>query len=310
MALMTKYRPKDFDSFYGSADTVTALHNTVNRAIEDIPNTFLFHGPSGCGKTTLARIVANVYLKASGRDIIEIDSADYRGIDSVRDIRKKMHLSPISGSQSVVYILDECHQMTKDAQNALLKALEDTPKKTFFMLCTTEPEKLLKTIQTRSVSFKVDLLEDDIMEELIAEVCEEEKFTLSKKHISMLVNKAEGSPRQALNLLDKVVGLDKDEIGDIFENFTTQETRAKELAQALIYQHSWAKVKVILKDLVDDPEGTRRAVMGYCTAVLLGNSKKNFELRAFLVLDAFKETFFYSGKAGLVHACYYALEAE
>ena len=124
MGLYQKYRPTNLKDFFGN----DGLKRDLKPFLEGRrtpPKSILFTGPSGCGKTTLARILAYTIGCAEG-DINELDTADFRGIDSIRDIRRQMNLVPLGG-QARVWILDECHKLTNDAQNALLKALENPP---------------------------------------------------------------------------------------------------------------------------------------------------------------------------------------
>ena len=137
--LPIKYRPQYFDEVAGNKDAVAQCEAILKRSLATIPRSWLFTGPSGTGKTTLARIL-RYELDCSDADFHEFNTSNTRGIDTIREITSKARLSPMDGKIQV-YLLDECHQLTKDAQNALLKALEDTPKHTFFMLCTTNPEK-------------------------------------------------------------------------------------------------------------------------------------------------------------------------
>src|SRR5690606_3369465 len=109
----------------------------------DIPHAMLFTGPSGCGKTTLARIL-RVKLRCSDNDFQEINAADFRGIDSIRSMRQQVGAAPLGGD-SRIWLIDEAHSMTADAQNAFLKLLEDTPRHVYFFLATTDPQKLKKT---------------------------------------------------------------------------------------------------------------------------------------------------------------------
>ena len=132
MSLYLKYRPNSFDEMVGNEDVVQVLKSQLKG--KQTPHSILFHGPTGCGKTTLGRIVANE-LGAKGSDLREVDSADFRGIDTIRDIRKQSTYKPLE-SPCRVWILDEVHKLTNDAQNAMLKALEDTPamSTTYFAL--------------------------------------------------------------------------------------------------------------------------------------------------------------------------------
>ena len=153
MSLSRKYRPQSLDEIYGNKAVVKSLGSVLNK--KEVPPAFLFTGNSGCGKTSLARIAAT-QLGCTGHDFKEVDSADFRGIDTIRGIRRQMRLKSMSGIR--VWLLDECHKMSGDAQSALLKALEDPPSHVYFMLATTDPQKLLKTIRNRCVHFEVQPL--------------------------------------------------------------------------------------------------------------------------------------------------------
>jgi len=155
MSLYKKYRPSTFDDIVGNSVTIQALKKSVEGRKNHV---FLFTGPSGCGKTTLSRIVAKE-LGAKGSDFRELDSADFRGIDTIRNLRKTIGYHPLE-SKVVVYLLDEVHKLTGDAQNAMLKMLEETPEHVYFILATTDPQKLLGTIKGRCSIYTVEALED------------------------------------------------------------------------------------------------------------------------------------------------------
>jgi len=260
----------------------------------------LFH--HNCGKTTLARITA-YELGARGMDIKEIDSADYRGIDSIREIRKQLLLQPIE-SKCKVWILDEIHRATQDAMSALLKVLEDTPSHVYFMLCTTEPNKLLKTILNRCTSFIVQSLDDELLEQLLVEIMEAENLKIPSKVLSKIIKNSNGSPRKALVTLDKLSGMKQENMLDAITEVNEEDKEIIDLCRMIIKGSKWEKLTPILKGLQNkEPENIRRAVLGYCNSVLL---KQNHE-RAFLIMDAFREPFYNTGMSGLTIACYEAL---
>ena len=170
------YRPKNFDEIFGNTAVIESLKSIFSRK-SDFSHAMLFQGPSGCGKTTLARIVKDL-LGCKGSDYTEINASNNRGIDTARLIVDNMKYRPmIPGSKCRVYLLDECHQITGDAANALLKALEDTPAHVYFLLCTTNPGKLLQTIRNRCMIFEVQSLTDDQLVELLKWVLDCEEFT-------------------------------------------------------------------------------------------------------------------------------------
>ncbi len=199
MALHTKLRPKVFTEVIGHISTLESIQKTL--AKKDKPHTWLFTGMSGIGKTTIARIVAGALLaKASG--IIEVNAANLRKIDDMRELIKGVPFRH-PGSPTSCYILDECHQLTVEAQNALLKALEEPPPHVYFLLCTTEPDKLLDTIRTRCQEYKLEPLGEDEIGELLARTVEAESLNVSPDVLVLIVENCLGSPRLALSMLEK-----------------------------------------------------------------------------------------------------------
>jgi DNA polymerase-3 subunit gamma/tau len=300
MSLATKYRPKFLKDFLGNEEVTKALRSMMER--EEIPHTILFTGPSGCGKTTLARIVA-ARLKCSQYDFTENNAADFRGIDSVRDILRQMSLSPMNGPCRV-WLLDECHALTKDAQAALLKALEDPPPHVYFLLATTDPEKLLPTIKTRCVTFDVKPLSDDNMTRLLTSIIvNEQGDPLPREVYDQIVQDSLGSARMALSILDRIINMSPEDMLEAAKQSAAQYNESIDLCRALIGKKSWKEVAKIIQGIQQDPESVRRAVLGYASAVLL----KSGQGQAFVVLDSFSKDFFTTGKAGLVMASYLAI---
>ena len=270
-------------------------------ARDDIPHTLLFTGPSGCGKTTLARIVAGK-LKCSEFDFIENNAADFRGIDSARDILRQMQLHPMNGPCRV-WLLDECHQLSKDAQHALLKALEETPDHVYFLLATTEPDKLLPTIRTRCVAFSVSALTEDELHRLIDNVLEAENAEVPDEVIEQITEDSLGSARMALSILDKIIGMPQNEMLKAAKEQAADVNEAIELCRVLIAKRPWKQVAKVLQGITQDPEQVRRAILGYAQSVLL----KSDNGQAYLVLSAFREPLYDLGKPGLVLCCYEAV---
>lgn len=300
MSLYKKYRPRKFKDMVGNEPTIASLSSKLSS--ENKPHAYLFTGPSGTGKTTLARITAHK-LGCSKSDLVEVDSADYRGIDSVRDIRMKMRLTPLDGGVRV-WILDECHQMTGDAQSSLLKALEDTPKHVYFMLATTHPQKLLLTIRNRCTTFNLFPLHEDQLLSLLEDVLSKEGKKVPESVLNQIVQDSLGSARAALVMLDKVIDLPEEKMKDAAKTAIIEEREIIDICRALMGKMRWRDVAKILQGIQErEPEQIRLAVLGYCRSVLL----KGENDRAFLIMDSFKEPFYNTGHAGLVHACYEAL---
>jgi len=202
--LYKKYRPKDFEGVVGQTDALKSLQQMAKN--KKIPHALLFTGPSGCGKTTLARIVRRE-LGCGKHDFSEVNCADFRGIDMVRDIRSRMMQAPISGSCRV-WLIDEAHRLTGDAMDAFLKILEDTPDHVYFMLATTNPQKLLKTVRTRCTEISVKSLSNKDIVKLVTDVAKKEGKTLPKEVAKKIADKCEGSARQALVLLHQIIDLE------------------------------------------------------------------------------------------------------
>jgi DNA polymerase III subunit gamma/tau len=298
LPLHLKYRPEKLGQMIGNESTIQSLESVLLREKGQV-RAFLFSGPSGCGKTTIARIIAKE-LKCSDRDFYEYNSANLRGIDSMREIINSIKYAPLNGKIKV-YLLDEFHQATKDAQNALLKLLEDTPEHVVFILCTTEPEKIIKTIKTRCTHFPVTRLQKAKIINLLKEITKKEKIEMEDKIFQKIAEVCDGSPRQALVILDQIIDIPDDESAFMaIQNMTVNETSVLELAQALLQKSKWATVSKILKEIDGEPEKIRYAILNYMSMVLLSKDSP----RASIIMDVFLESWMYSGKAGMIQACY------
>jgi len=310
MPLHIDYRPRDFDEIVGNSDIVKSIKSILDRDNEDYPHAWMFTGPSGCGKTTLARIIANKLgcePTSKNRDFQEINASEARGIDTAREILSSMRYTPANSSNTCrIYLLDEVHQGTKDFQNSLLKALEDTPKHVHFMLCTTDPQKILPTIKNRCSQFEVEKLSDVLIYGLIIRTLDEEgEDGVDKETIQAITEAADGCPRQALVTLDQIIDLEPAEMLQAVQNFQSTQKETIDLCRALLSGSGWEDVAPILKDLKGDPEKIRQAVNGYMQAVLLKQKSINNQTadRALFIMVCFKDTFFYNGKPGLTRAC-------
>jgi len=298
MSFHLKYRPQTLDEFIGNPTTVESLQSIIKS--DDPPHCYLFHGPSGCGKTTLGRILANSF-GCSEHDLKEYNSSNTRGIDTAREIIQNSKYKPLSGSVRV-YLLDEVHQTTKDFQNAMLKILEDTPSHCYFILCTTEPDRLLTTIRNRCSTFPVAKLASKTLMRLLRSVCQQEEIEIDKEIKQQIANGAEGSPRQALVLLEQIAGSANADINKLVAGASIQNKQVLDLCRALLDGRNWKTITSILKGLDEEPEKVRRAVLGYFNKVALNNTES-----AIMILEAFEDNFYDSGQAGLTLACYRAM---
>ena len=203
-SLCQRYRPNSFDEFFGNGATIERLKAVLGNE-KRRPHTYLLHGPAGCGKTTLGRIIVKE-LGCKGMDFVELDSADFRGIESVRGIRRQMPFKPMA-SECRVWLLDEAHALTNDAQTALLKALEEPPSHVYFILCTTMPKKLLPTIRSRCSQYVVSQLTDIQIKYLLRRVVKAEGESMSPAVYKRIVRSSRLLPRQALVVLEQVLAV-------------------------------------------------------------------------------------------------------
>lgn len=298
--LYKKYRPKSLDKVVGQSSSIKMLKSFLKK--DKLPHTLLFSGPSGCGKTTLARILKKE-LRCSKHDFTELDCADFRGIEMVRTVKSRIHQAPMNGDCRI-WLIDECHKMTTDAQNAFLKILEDTPGHVYFMLATTDPQKLLKTVRSRCTEIVVRTLTSKGILQLLQTVCKKEKTKIPEEVSDKIIENCDGSARKALVLLNQVIELDDEEDMMNAIKATTTEVQAIIIARALFNPRmKWSEMSKILKATSkEEPESIRWMVLGYAKTILLSGGK--LCNRAYLVIEAFRDHFYDSKHAGLAAACY------
>ena len=298
MNLYLKYRPTTLDQIKGNSDLVETLNAKLSD-VETCNHVFMLHGQTGCGKTTIARIIAD-RLGCKGQDFREVNSADFRGIDTIRDMISQSKFRPIEG-RCRVWLIDEAHKLTGDAQNAMLKILEDTPPHVYFIICTTEPQKLISTIHGRCLKFQVMPLDETIMYRLLRQVVKEEGQSLEREVYDQIIQDSLGLPRNALQILDQVLTAAPERRLEIARQTAERQSQTIELCRALMGKTGWKEIARILTGLKEqEPESIRRAVLGYCQAILLNGEN----IRAGIILDEFIRPFFDSGFPQLVLACY------
>ncbi|MEK7669051.1 MAG: DNA polymerase III subunit gamma/tau [Patescibacteria group bacterium] len=199
--LYRKYRPQNFKEIKGQDHIVSVLENEAKTG--KISHAYLFSGSRGTGKTSVARIFAKS-LGVSSEDVYEMDAASNRGIDEIREIRDAVHTYPYS-SKYKVYIMDEAHMLTKEAWNAFLKTLEEPPEHVIFIMATTEQHKLPDTVVSRCECFVFKKPTHQILVESIIKIAKEEKYEIEKKSANLIATLADGSFRDALSVLQKII---------------------------------------------------------------------------------------------------------
>lgn len=312
MSLATMYRPDDLDHFLGNESTVKGLQGLFNRPRNKFPHAILLTGPKGCGKTTLGRIISTM-LGAQEADYKEIDSAQMGNKSLIQDIRSQMQLMPQDPKSTCrVWMFDECHMIgvggaseKNQAQNALLKALEEPPKHVYFILCTTDPQRLLGTLIDRCTAYTVSPLSDSQAGTLLKRVCKAEKIRASKNVREMIVEQSGGHPRNALKLLESIIGLEEEEMEEVIEQEAIKQSAAIELCRALFKREKWGVILGILCGLQgEDPENIRRMMLKYCSSIMLKKNSQENWASAFLILDAFEEPLYNIGWPGVTLACW------
>jgi len=299
MSSNTTYRPADFSGVVGNQTTIESLESLL--ASKDPAHAIMFFGPAGCGKTTLARIVSSK-LGCSDFDFKEINVSDNRGIDTARDIINTSFLRPMAGKVKV-YLLDEVHKATPEFQNAMLKILEEPPAHVFFILCTTEPEKIIATVRSRCIQYSVNPLGAKKIKRLVSDIAEKEGVKISDSTLAMIGDECGGSPRSALLMYDKIKGLPENKQIEMIEEVKKTQNSLFELCKALLDGKEWKIVSTIIQGIEDEPEKVRRSVLGYMGKVLL-NPKPN--IRAAAIIECFQDNYYDTGRTGLIFSCFQA----
>lgn len=323
MSLITEFRPKSFKDFYGNKIVVYDLVKKLKA--KRPPRSILFAGPSGTGKTTLARIFAHK-VGCTDMSIIERNAANTNGIDTVRADIRALRLKMIGGGTSKTLIFDECHMLTKNAQECLLKDTEEPPAGVYFIFCTTDPASFLPTLRNRCSIYQIKPLSAKESESYLVFICEKAEIDIDLMPddvFDAIIEKSAGVPRNILKMVDQIssvltntkISEDKktESCLEIINNivFIDDSPEVFEISQLLFSSMSkqvkLKKVQNILFKLRSENinvEAARRGVLGYINAVMLNPKSNDKKIRYCLLLSAiFSESTFNTGFAGFSAQC-------
>ncbi|KKT57397.1 MAG: polymerase III, subunit gamma and tau protein [Candidatus Giovannonibacteria bacterium GW2011_GWC2_44_9] len=253
-----KYRPQRFEDVVGQENTIKILKNAVSK--KRVAHAYLFSGPRGTGKTTVARILARE-TGSYEEDVIEIDAASSRGIDEARALREAVRTVPLR-SKYKTYIIDEVHMLTKESFNALLKTLEEPPEHAIFILATTEPAKVPDTIISRTQHFQFNKVAiPDIVKEL-EKISLEEKLTTEDDVLKLIAFFADGSLRDAENILFQIASLGEKNIkeADVRTLLGAPEEESVEKIIKIAFEKNVEEVLKLLDKVLE--EGIDPALLG------------------------------------------------
>jgi DNA polymerase III gamma/tau subunit len=303
MGLYQQIRPKTLSEVVGNHATLSALEKMLKGTSAQRPHSILLHGPSGCGKTTIGRILASEF-GSNEESIIEINAANTRGIDSVRDIQSNAHLSTLGGGVKT-YIIDESHQLTPAAQEAFLKVLEDYPPNTYFIFCTTEPKGIILTIRNRCTAYEVSKLPTSKILEVLEQACEKSSITVDHQILEAVAATSDGSPRAAIVALEAVKDIDDlDTAIQFLLRNTENDPDIIDLCRMMyaapdVRRSNWRQILQIFNGLGDNPEQVRKAILTYMYNKLVTCDSESEALDLAWLINIFSYSVYYGNRAQL-----------
>ena len=301
MELTDKYRPKTFEEVLGQDAIVASLKALIEKE-NRLPSCLLFTGDPGLGKTSLARVAAAV---VGCNNIIEINGANHTGIDDMREIIDQMNFKAFGPNKSKVVIIDECQRLSKQAWDSLLKPTEEPNGSNSWILCSTEPTKIPKSITSRCVppsGYQLKKVDNSKIKGLLTSVITAEKFTLNPSIVTLITMNCNGSPRQALKYLESLQDeKDVNNAKEIIKSINISDTPPIiNLCRLLVNKCPWEQAVEAVKDMEDDNNGIRYGVVNYIAKCVIGSKSMEHTKYLLGILHAFKDPFDPAEKLGPV----------
>lgn len=285
------YRPRMLGEVVGQDAVIKALK--ANLKASSRPHSFLFTGPSGTGKTTLSRIVA-AEMGCDPGNVLEIDAASNSGIDAMKEVLQGLRYQGFGQSPNRAYIIDECHALSKQAWQTLLKPIEEPPPHVFFFLCTTETGKVPETIVTRCQSYLLRPLRFDDLMDLLIYVADKEKLETPDAILEIVARACDGSPRKALVMLAMVQDCDDPRDAERILESPLENKEIIDLCRALIDRRlQWKKLVETLRSMPEmQAESARIIITAYISGCIMNPKGSDADVARLLrVADCFSRPF-------------------
>ena len=247
-ALYRKYRPEKLSQLVGQEEAVSLITQQIKK--DNLGHAYLFSGPRGVGKTSLARIIATQLGCDPIFDIVEIDAASNNKVDDIRDMNESVNFIASSPGQKRVYILDEVHMLSNAASNAFLKTLEEPPEHIIFILATTEPERVLETVKSRTTHIVFKKISEENIVKTLQEIGKKEKMVLDLDVLNTIATFSDGSLRDGINLFEQTYNTfgKKSNVDDLYGILGKLSTKEFEIIINSIETQDTSAVLGVLRD--------------------------------------------------------------